>query len=354
MLAVIGMVSTVLLSGFVFPGDVHEEEPTTAATKFTQSQTLRLRAAIRQLPTAGETRTGYDRDKFTLWVDADSDCQDTRDEVLRAESRTTPTGTCDITHGRWLSYYDQEVWTNSSDVDIDHLVPLAEAWDSGARRWNAATREHYANDLGDRRTLVAVTDNVNQSKGDQDIREWKPQHKLCRYLTEWAAVKTRWSLRVDVAEKRAMRRLAADCPNPRLRVNKATVRLRHSDPPGGGGGGDQLGRRISISKVVYDPPGTDTLNAETLTLTNRGQAVPLAGFKLRDSAGALYRLPSYRLRQGHSVVMHSGDGRQRSGHLYADWGFTWNNTGDTARLNNPSGTRIDSCHWGDGSGTTTC
>jgi hypothetical protein len=132
---------------------------------------VRLRVAARRLPVAPERRDGYDRDLFRLWVDADGDCQDTRDEVLAAESRVRVRG-CDITHGRWLSYYDGVTWSDSGDVDIDHLVPLAEAWDSGARRWSPGTRERYANDLGDRRSLVAVTDNVNQSKSDQDLAEW--------------------------------------------------------------------------------------------------------------------------------------------------------------------------------------
>jgi uncharacterized protein DUF1524 len=60
-------------------------------------------------------------------------------------------------------------------VDIDHLVPLAEAWDSGARTWSSGHRRSFANDVGDSRSLVAVTDNVNQSKGDQDPAEWLPR-----------------------------------------------------------------------------------------------------------------------------------------------------------------------------------
>src|SRR3990170_4407854 len=122
--------------------------------------TVRLHPAVRQLPVGRETRRGYDRDRFRHWVDADGDCRDTRDEVLAAESRDSVSG-CDIRSGRWLSYYDRLVWTNSADVDIDHLVALAEAWDSGARRWNARTPERVANDLGDGRSLGAVTDNVN-------------------------------------------------------------------------------------------------------------------------------------------------------------------------------------------------
>jgi hypothetical protein len=187
---------------------------------------LRLRAAVRSLPVRRERRAGYDRDKFRLWVDADSDCRDTRAEVLTQESLAPVTGGCTVETGRWYSYYDAVTWTDASDVDIDHLVPLAEAWDSGAYAWNADRRERYANDLGDRRTLVAVTDNVNESKGDQDIAEWLPDHGRCRYVREWTAVKTRWSLHVDRGEKQAMRRLAGDCPNRPLRVQLAVVRHR--------------------------------------------------------------------------------------------------------------------------------
>jgi hypothetical protein len=173
---------------------------------------LRLRAAVRALPVADETPDGYDRDLFKHWVDADHDCQDTREEVLVAESRV-PIDGCTVTTGEWFSWYDRETWTQASDVDIDHLVPLKEAWDSGARRWDADTRERYANDLGDPRTLVAVTDNVNQSKGDRDVAEWLPDYSVCRYVRQWVAVKLRWSLTVDAAERATLRDHARHCRN---------------------------------------------------------------------------------------------------------------------------------------------
>ena len=119
------------------------------------------------------------------------------------------------------SYYDRVSWTNAADVDIDHMVPLAEAWDSGARSWTTATRQAYANDLGDSRSLVGVTDNVNQAKGDQDVAEWLPQYDRCRYLRECVAVKHRWRLTVDSAEKSAMKSLAATCTNSTITVTLA-------------------------------------------------------------------------------------------------------------------------------------
>lgn len=199
---------------------------------------VKLRSAIKQLPVAGEKAAGYERELFRHWVDADGDCRDTRDEVLAAESKKQVGDACDVSTGRWFSYYDRETWTRSSDVDIDHLVPLKEAWDSGARAWNADTRERYANDLGDPRTLVAVTDNVNQSKSDRDPAEWLPTYGVCTYVVQWTAVKTRWALTVDRAEKATLKRLAADCPNSWLTVRRAKVTKGGSTSNPGGGGLD--------------------------------------------------------------------------------------------------------------------
>jgi Protein of unknown function (DUF1524) len=182
-----------------------------------------LGTAIGDLRGAAEVRDGYDRDLFKHWVDADGDGCDTRDEVLLAESLDPVTvgSSCSLSGGRWYSYYDRRTWTDSGRIDIDHLVPLAEAWDSGARTWTARTRERYANDLGDGRTLVGVTDSVNQSKGDQDPAEWMPQHGTCRYVRQWVAVKHRWRLGVDRAERRALRSLAAGCGTARITVTLA-------------------------------------------------------------------------------------------------------------------------------------
>lgn len=205
---------------------------------------IRLHRAVKKLPVARETRRGYDRDKFRHWVDADGDCRDTRDEVLADESRVRVTG-CDIRVGRWRSYYDNETVRYSTNLDIDHMVPLAEAWDSGARRWNANTRKRFANDLGDPRSLVAVTASSNRSKSDRDPAEWMPDHGRCTYVRQWVAVKIRWSLKVNRAEKRALRHRVADCGNPRLTVRKARIGTRRGGGGGGGGGnGDGLDPRF--------------------------------------------------------------------------------------------------------------
>jgi hypothetical protein len=155
----------------------------------------------------------YARTAFKHWIDADRDSCDTREEVLIAESTVTAkrgTG-CRILSGKWYSYYDGRTWTNPSDVDIDHVVALKEAWVSGARTWSATNRQRYANDLGYAYTLQAVTDNVNSSKGDRDPAEWLPPRSAgrCTYAQRWVAVKYRWRLSVDVSEKRALSSLLA-------------------------------------------------------------------------------------------------------------------------------------------------
>src|SRR5262245_19076704 len=198
---------------------------TVATPAWAETYSAPLRTAVADLPVATEVRTGYSRDLFRHWIDADGDGCNTRNEVLIAEATTTPSvgSGCALSGGRWFSYYDNASWTNPSDLDIDHMVALAEAWDSGARNWTSSRRQAFANDLGDSRSLVAVTDNVNQSKGDRDPAQWLPPYgpARCRYITEWVAVKLRWRLTVDSTEKSALTSNANSCTNVTITVTRA-------------------------------------------------------------------------------------------------------------------------------------
>lgn len=233
------LAACVLLSACVeaTPADVSESPSPSVAAAPTPApspagpidQPQQLIARINDLPVAVAARTGYDRDLFDHWVDDDGDCQDTRHEVLAVESHTEVSG-CRIDVGEWQSYYDGVAWTASSDLDVDHMVPLAEAWGSGANGWSADTRRRFANDLDDDRSLVAVTDNVNQAKGDRDPAEWLPDRQVCRYIGEWVAVKTRWSLTVDQAERDALLTAAGDCPDQLIDVSLAVIELGPGPP----------------------------------------------------------------------------------------------------------------------------
>ncbi len=146
----------------------------------------------------------YDRALFPHWMTASNGCT-TREQVLIRESTTpahvNPTS-CTVTAGNWYSPYDNATWTNPADVDIDHVVALAEAWDSGAYAWTTQHRTSYANDLTDQRTLKAVTDNVNASKSDKDPAGWLPANggDTCTYIGDWISIKARWNLTIDTTE----------------------------------------------------------------------------------------------------------------------------------------------------------
>jgi hypothetical protein len=116
--------------------------------------------------TQGST-SGYSRDLFPHWITISGSCN-AREQVLKRDGTSVVVDSaCAATSGRWYSPYDGATWTAASDVDIDRVVPLAEAWRSGANSWTTSRRQSFANDLT-RPQLIAVTDNVNQSKGDQD------------------------------------------------------------------------------------------------------------------------------------------------------------------------------------------
>jgi hypothetical protein len=160
--------------------------------------------ALNTLKVADEVRAGYVRTKFKHWIGAGNGC-DSRKAVIISEAIVKPTVEkgCVIKGGEWLSIYDNVKVTDAGKLDVDHMVPLAEAWDSGASAWDAAKREMYANDQTDPRHLIAVTGASNRSKSDQDPADWMPTNKAyaCEYLDNWVSIKVRWNLNVDKKEK---------------------------------------------------------------------------------------------------------------------------------------------------------
>ncbi|TDD91039.1 HNH endonuclease [Actinomadura darangshiensis] len=154
----------------------------------------------------------YDRDLFPHWITIDGACN-TRETVLKRDgTNITTDSSCYPTSGNWTSPYDGGTWTQASDLDIDHMVPLAEAWASGAWSWTTAHRQDFANEL-DQPQLWAVTDNVNQSKSDQDPAEWSPPTSSfrCTYARAWIQVKWSYDLTVDSAEKSALTTWLGTC-----------------------------------------------------------------------------------------------------------------------------------------------
>ncbi|MGW8376350.1 HNH endonuclease family protein [Streptomyces sp. ODS28] len=155
---------------------------------------------------------GYDRDKFPHWIDQGGGC-DTREAVLKRDGQGVETGSdCYPTKGTWTSPYDDGKWTKPSDLDIDHVVPLAQAWRSGASKWTQKQRQAFANNL-EISQLLAVTDNVNQEKSDKDPAQWMPPKKdyHCTYARMWIWVKHETKLTADDAEKKALTKALGTC-----------------------------------------------------------------------------------------------------------------------------------------------
>jgi hypothetical protein len=154
---------------------------------------------------------GYSRDRFPHWRETGNNC-DVRDSVLQREGTGVRLSGCNVTGGRWYSAYDGKSFSDPADVDIDHMVPLANAWRSGAADWDDQKRGDFANDL-DRPQLHAVSAATNRSKGDQDPAQWKPPRResWCTYALDWISVKSHWKLTVTTAEKAALADMLETC-----------------------------------------------------------------------------------------------------------------------------------------------
>ncbi len=174
-------------------------------------------SVLATIPQVNEHGSGYSRDFFKHWIDADHDGCNTREEVLIAESVThaqVDAYGCKVIAGDWYSPYENAHYTDPAELDIDHMVPLKEAWDSGAYAWNAEQRQQFANDLSDSRPLIAVQAGQNRSKSDKDPSNWIPPNKnyVCTYLANWVAIKSHWRLSMDTSEwGRIKNLLTASC-----------------------------------------------------------------------------------------------------------------------------------------------
>ena len=162
----------------------------------------------------------YNRRDWRHWIDVDRDCQNTRAEVLIAESVAQVSfapeddgDKCRVIAGRWVGPWTGEVFTDASDVDIDHHVPLGHAHLSGGWLWPPERKRAYANDLTEPASLQATSAPVNRSKGKKPPDEWRPDEFAgwCRYAADWIAVKGQWDLTVIPAEVGALEEMLSTC-----------------------------------------------------------------------------------------------------------------------------------------------
>jgi hypothetical protein len=206
----------------------HHLSPSHHVSSQPQSSDAALaRAQLRRLTVRPRPRgtRGYDRGAFgSDWVDTDHDGCNQRDDVLLRDSvpgttRVAEQGACDhdVLAGTWhdpytgrtLRFTDLKDLSQAEAIQIDHVVPLAEAWVSGAADWSSTRREAFANDLPE---LLAVDGATNMSKGDGDPAAWRPRKGYqCTYARRWIAIKTTWHLAVDPSEVAALGEMLGYC-----------------------------------------------------------------------------------------------------------------------------------------------
>ena len=152
----------------------------------------------------------YDRNMYGGWIDADSDGENTRAEVLKDES---------IAVDVWWGAYTGKIYTTADNLDIDHMVPLKEAHESGGHNWTREQRRAYANDLANPQHLIAVFSGANRSKGAQEPSTWMPPNRAywCQYLNNWIQIKLNYSLSIDQLEKDALEKGLQVCDLYRIR-----------------------------------------------------------------------------------------------------------------------------------------
>lgn len=185
------------------------------------------------LQVGADQTTGYNRSFFKHWVDADKNGCDTRAEVLLEEALVKPKvgKRCALGGGVWQSSYDNRSFFKANQLDVDHLVPLAEAWRSGAWKWSSQQRQTFANDLSNKEVLIAVSASSNRSKGDRDVSSWLPTFGQCAYVRDWIVVKVLYGLTADPVEAETLGGFIASCEITGVRLSTSSTEPNPSSTP---------------------------------------------------------------------------------------------------------------------------
>ena len=269
------------------------QEPTATAppTETLTGTATILRVTVSAVPA---TLPDYDRHDWKHWTDADRDCQDARNEVLIAESQTAVAyrtdRKCRVATGEWLAPYSSTIATDPGRLDVDHMVPLGNAHDSGAWQWSAEQRERYANYLEDPQHLIAVTASANRSKGARGPDQWKPEDQTywCQYAVDWITIKSTWELTVTEAELAGLNEMLYSCNEP------PSLWVSHGSIPG-------------VHRATSTPEPRPTATATTIKYNSCDAAQAAGETRVQGSKGngrgfPEWMVPSARDGDGDGVV----------------------------------------------------
>jgi hypothetical protein len=211
-------VSVVLLAtSLLIPISNSQAADTSTASKSQYESALTV---LNKLPVKGRApKTGYSREQFPHWKDPDKNGCDSRNDILKRDLTKVifkaDTNNCKVIAGTLLDPYSNkliefDLSKSSSTIDIDHVVALSNAWQTGAFQLTLTQRTNFANDP---LNLLAVDFKLNRQKGDGDAATWLPPYKSyrCTYVARQVAVKAKYKLWVTAPEKTAISNLLTAC-----------------------------------------------------------------------------------------------------------------------------------------------
>ena len=207
----------ILITTLFFPTSISTAADTSTGTKSQYESAL---ATLNKLPVKGRApKTGYSREQFPHWKDPDKNGCDSRNDILKRDLTKVVfkegTNNCKVISGTLLDPYSNKLIVfdlnkSASTIDIDHVVALSNAWQTGAFQLTLDQRTNFANDP---LNLLAVDFKLNRQKGDGDAATWLPPYKSyrCTYVARQVSVKAKYKLWVTTPEKTAITNLLKSC-----------------------------------------------------------------------------------------------------------------------------------------------
>tara|TARA_B100000686_G_scaffold350516_1_gene446711 strand:+ start:183 stop:2183 length:2001 start_codon:yes stop_codon:yes gene_type:complete len=287
----------------------------------------------------------YDRDDWKHWIDEDGDCQNIRHEVLIAESLTDvnfkDNANCLVANGEWLDPFTATKVTDATKLDVDHMVPLKNAHESGGWTWNQQKKMDYANHIQYEDHLIAVTASANRQKGARGPDEWKPSNEeyWCDYAQDWIAIKVEWNLTATNSEWAALQDMLDSCAQSISIVpvlsEKADISTRVVQPSEAN---STYSNELKI--VSLDCKG----KPEIVLIRNDGDySQDMTGWSIHDEGiKHTFRFPKGLIvDSGKSIqVVSGGTGLADDSSVFWKKQPVWNNDGDTASMLNSDGSIV--------------